>query len=72
MLLVGAGEIAGCLATMATFSGFSVTVCEPRSEYWTARTLALTHDPKLDDLALPTDPRVVVEQPEIGDGVTDK
>lgn len=78
MLLIGAGEIASCLATMATFSGFSVTVCEPRIEYRTTWSLpgvtllcdmpddvvcafkldrhtcvvALSHDPKLDDMAL--------------------
>lgn len=78
MLLIGAGEIASCLSMMATFSGFSVTVCEPRSEYRTTWSspgvtlvsdmpddvvssfkvdrhtcvVALTHDPKLDDLAL--------------------
>ena len=78
MLLIGAGQITEYLATMALFSGFSVTVCDPREEYrgaWSvpgAKVLAdmpddvvtafkpdrrscvvaLTHDPKLDDLAL--------------------
>ncbi|MBU1357840.1 MAG: XdhC family protein, partial [Gammaproteobacteria bacterium] len=78
MLLIGAGQLAEYLATMAKFSGFAVTLCDPRSEYRTAWTLpgvaittempddaviafrpdrrscvvALTHDPKLDDLAL--------------------
>jgi xanthine dehydrogenase accessory factor len=78
MLLIGAGQLAEYLATMALFSGFAVTVCDPRSEYrgvWSvpgARVLndmpddavaefkpdrrscvvALSHDPKLDDLAL--------------------
>lgn len=78
MLLIGAGQLTECLATMATFSGFRVTVCDPRAEYhrtWNMsgvafttdmpddvvasfradrRTcvVALTHDPKLDDLAL--------------------
>ena len=78
MLLIGAGPLTECLATMALFSGFAVTVCDPRAEYrgsWsvagvTMRTempddvvlemrpdrrtcvVALTHDPKLDDLAL--------------------
>jgi len=78
MLLIGAGQLAEYLATMAMFSGFAVTVCDPREEYrgsWNvpgaalvagmpddvvsaftpdARTcvIALTHDPKLDDLAL--------------------
>ncbi len=78
MLLIGAGQLAEYLATMALFNGFAVTVCDPREEYrgaWRvpqARLLtempddvvkafsadrrscivALTHDPKLDDLAL--------------------
>jgi len=81
MLLIGAGQLAEYVATMARFSGFAVTVCDPREEYrggWPtpllpgvqlstempddavrafrpdARTcvVALTHDPKLDDLAL--------------------
>ncbi|QKD42080.1 XdhC family protein (plasmid) [Alicycliphilus denitrificans] len=78
MLIIGAGQMSEYLATMALFSGFTVTVCDPRDEYrgaWSvpgarvlttmpddtvaefrpdARTcvIALTHDPKLDDLAL--------------------
>ncbi len=78
MLLIGAGQLTEYLATMAQFSGFAVTVCDPREEYhrgWgvpgvtlshempddvvtafrpDARScvVALTHDPKLDDLAL--------------------
>jgi len=78
MLLIGAGQLTEYVATMALFSGFAVTVCDPRIEYrkdWSiqgvtllsdmpddvvkgfqadARTciIALTHDPKLDDLAL--------------------
>jgi xanthine dehydrogenase accessory factor len=78
MLLIGAGQLAEYLSTMAIFCGFSVSVCDPREEYrggWNvpgARLLtgmpddvvkdfgvdrrtcviALTHDPKLDDLAL--------------------
>ena len=78
ILLIGAGQLAEYLATMAKFSGFAVTLCDPRAEYRTAWTLsgvtittempddavlafkpdrrscvvALTHDPKLDDLAL--------------------
>ncbi len=78
MLLIGAGQLAEYVATMALFSGFAVTVCDPREEYrgaWSVdgarvvsdmpddvvtafrpdrRTcvIALTHDPKLDDLAL--------------------
>ena len=78
MLLIGAGQLTEYLATMAVFSGFAVTVCDPREEYrrgWSVpnvafadgmpddavqqmkpdrRTciVALTHDPKLDDLAL--------------------
>ena len=78
MLLIGAGQLAEYLATMALFNGFAVTVCDPREEYrgaWSVPQaalltgmpddvvkafkpdqrsciLALTHDPKLDDLAL--------------------
>lgn len=78
MLLIGAGQLAEYLATMALFNGFLVTVCDPREEYrssWSVegaslsadmpddvvrefradrRTaiITLTHDPKLDDLAL--------------------
>lgn len=78
MLIIGAGQLSVYLATMALFSGFSVTICDPRVGYansWSVpdttllstmpddavvafkpdnRTcvLALTHDPKLDDLAL--------------------
>ena len=78
MLLIGAGQLAEYLATIAKFSGFAVTLCDPRAEYRTAWSLpgvhittempddavlafrpdrrscvvALTHDPKLDDLAL--------------------
>jgi xanthine dehydrogenase accessory factor len=78
MLLIGAGQLAEYLATMARFSGFAVTLCDPRIEYRSAWSLpgvtlttampddavtafrpdrrscvvALTHDPKLDDLAL--------------------
>jgi xanthine dehydrogenase accessory factor len=78
MLLIGAGQLAEYLATMARFSGFAVTLCDPRTEYnssWNVPgvalttempddavaafkpdrrscVVALTHDPKLDDLAL--------------------
>src|SRR5574337_190849 len=78
MLLIGAGQLTEYLATMALFSGFTVTVCDPREEYrrgWSvpgakltaempddvvlsfkpdrrSGVIALTHDPKLDDLAL--------------------
>ena len=78
MLLIGAGQLTEYLATMALFSGFSVTVCDPREEYrgaWSVPratvlsdmpddvvkafrpdrrscVVALTHGPKLDDLAL--------------------
>lgn len=78
LLLIGAGALAEYVATMALFNDFAVTVCDPRSEYmdaWSvagvhltrempddavralqpdARTaiVALSHDPKLDDLAL--------------------
>jgi xanthine dehydrogenase accessory factor len=78
LLLIGAGQLAEYLATMALFNGFAVTVCDPRDEYrgaWSVPqaqlttempddvvkafrpdsrscVIALTHDPKLDDLAL--------------------
>ncbi len=78
MLLIGAGQLTEYLATMALFSGFAVSVCDPREEYrgaWQVAgvtllpgmpddvvrefqvdrrscVIALTHDPKLDDLAL--------------------
>jgi xanthine dehydrogenase accessory factor len=39
MLVIGAGPIAEYLAMMAQFSGFMVTVCDPREEY--TATLAL-------------------------------
>ena len=66
MLLIGAGQMTEYLATMALFNGFAVTVCDPREEYrgaWSVPgvavkhdrrscVIALTHDPKLDDLAL--------------------
>ena len=78
MLPIGAGQLTEYLATMALFSGFAVTVCDPREEYrntWSVAgvtlltgmpddvvrafqvdrrscVIALTHDPKLDDLAL--------------------
>lgn len=78
MLLIGAGALAEYLATMASFSGFAVTVCDPRVEHmgaWSvpgvkttsampddavtafkpdrrSAVVALSHDPKLDDLAL--------------------
>ena len=78
MLLIGAGQLTEYLASMAIFSGFAVTVCDPREEYRSAWSvpgvtvqsdmpddvviafrpdrrscvIALTHDPKLDDLAL--------------------
>jgi len=78
MLLIGAGQLAEYLATMALFNGFAVTVCDPRNEYrigWQvpgvvqvtdmpddaviafrpdrrSAVIALSHDPKLDDLAL--------------------
>ncbi len=78
MLLIGGGQLSEYLATMALFSGFEVSVCDPREEVrgaWRVAgaawvdgmpddavlafapdqrsvVLALTHDPKLDDLAL--------------------
>jgi xanthine dehydrogenase accessory factor len=78
LLLIGAGDLARFLSTIAVGLGYQVTVCDPREEYandWDmpnvrlVRTMpddtvldmrldghsavvALTHDPKLDDLAL--------------------
>ena len=78
LLLIGAGDLARFLATIAVGLGYQVTVCDPREEYandWDVpdvrlvRTMpddtvlamrldahsavvGLTHDPKLDDLAL--------------------
>ncbi len=78
MLIIGAGMLAEYLSTMALFNGFSVTVCDPRTEYmgsWSVEgvnlvtdmpddavtvfrpdqrtcVVAVSHDPKLDDLAL--------------------
>ena len=78
LLLIGAGDLARFLATIAVGLGYQVTVCDPRDEHaddWNVpnvklvRTMpddtvldmrldghsavvALTHDPKLDDLAL--------------------
>ncbi|TGV05270.1 XdhC family protein [Alcaligenaceae bacterium 429] len=78
MLLIGAGQLTEYVATMALFSGFRVTICDPRIEYRNSISIegvaivsdmpddvvtafnadsrsciiALTHDPKLDDLAL--------------------
>jgi xanthine dehydrogenase accessory factor len=78
LLIIGAGQLSEYVATMAQFSGFAVTVCDPREEYrgaWSVPgvtlnsgmpdevvtafkpdsrscVIALTHDPKLDDLAL--------------------
>ena len=78
LLIIGAGQISGYLASMAQALDYAVTICDPREEYraaWQvanvalsaempddavlalnadARTaiVALTHDPKLDDMAL--------------------
>jgi xanthine dehydrogenase accessory factor len=79
LLIIGAGQLSRYLAAMAVMLDYSVTVCDPRSEYhegWQAiegttvsrqmpddlvlslrldehsAVVALTHDPKLDDLAL--------------------
>jgi xanthine dehydrogenase accessory factor len=78
MLLIGAGQMAQYLSTMASFNGFAVSVCDPREEYtagWSVQevslskempddmvlrfkadrrscVIALSHDPKLDDLAI--------------------
>ncbi|HDR8923044.1 XdhC family protein [Burkholderia aenigmatica] len=78
LLLIGAGQLSGYLATMARAVGYDVIVCDPRPEYtveWdlpdvelrttmpddtvvamnpdpNMAVVALTHDPKLDDMAL--------------------
>jgi xanthine dehydrogenase accessory factor len=78
LLIIGAGQMTTYLADMAGALGYSVTVCDPRSEYADGFSVAaakmtrempddvvrelapdahtaivaLTHDPKLDDLAL--------------------
>jgi xanthine dehydrogenase accessory factor len=78
LLVIGAGQIAGYLASLARTLDYDIEVCDPRTEYacsWTepgiallgdmpddavralrpdARSVivALTHDPKLDDMAL--------------------
>jgi xanthine dehydrogenase accessory factor len=47
MLLIGAGQLTEYLATMALFSGFSVTVCDPREEYrgaWSVPGVTLLSD----------------------------
>jgi len=62
LLIVGAGQIASYLAPMAQALDYRVYLCDPRPEYaqgWQALNLdphsavvALTHDPKLDDMVL--------------------
>uniref|UniRef100_UPI003F4FD2E7 XdhC family protein n=1 Tax=Caballeronia sp. LjRoot34 TaxID=3342325 RepID=UPI003F4FD2E7 len=79
MLLIGATQMTDYVAAIATTCGFSVTICDPRTEYQAVTLeelgakitrempddavkaffpdrrsciLALTHDPKLDDMAL--------------------
>ncbi|HYC43545.1 MAG TPA: XdhC family protein [Noviherbaspirillum sp.] len=78
LLVIGAGQLSGFLAQIATGLDYHVLVCDPREEYRTAwhvpsvevvhampddfiiaqkpdsrcAVVALTHDPKLDDLAL--------------------
>lgn len=78
LFVVGANQIARCLAPMAQILDYAVTVCDPRVEHtsqWDvpgvvlttempddavlafapdphAAVVTLTHDPKLDDLAL--------------------
>ena len=47
MLLIGAGQLAEYLATMASFNGFAVTVCDPRSGYsssWSVPRVALVSE----------------------------
>lgn len=79
LLIVGGGQLARYLASMAVMLDYRVTVCDPREEYhegWSeisgvtlsrsmpddlvlamnldpmSAVVAVTHDPKLDDLAL--------------------
>ncbi|RQV70288.1 XdhC family protein [Burkholderia cenocepacia] len=79
MLLIGATQMTDYVAAIALSCGFSVVVCDPRTEYATSAlerlgvhitrempddavsafnpdgrscVIALTHDPKLDDMAL--------------------
>lgn len=78
LLLIGAGDIARCLAPIAAALGYRVRVCDPREDRaqgWDsalaeldarmpdevardfandprAAVISLTHDPRLDDLAL--------------------
>lgn len=78
LLLIGAGQLSQCVATIAALLDFELLVCDPREEYgqeWSAPAVqrvpgmpddavlaieadehtaivALTHDPKLDDMAL--------------------
>lgn len=78
LLIIGAGQIARYLATMAQALDYAVSICDPREEYrdeWDVADaplvdgmpddvvldmeadphtaiVALTHDPKLDDMAL--------------------
>lgn len=78
LLIIGAAQVSGYLASMAQALDYAVTVCDPREEYsaaWQVASaqfvttmpddavaafkpdsasaiVALTHDPKLDDLAL--------------------
>ncbi len=78
LLIIGAGQLSGFLAQVATGMDYQVLVCDPREEYratWhipgvhvvhampddfiieqkpdsRCAVVALTHDPKLDDLAL--------------------
>jgi xanthine dehydrogenase accessory factor len=78
LLLIGANQLARCLAPMAQALDYAVTVCDPRVEYtgeWDVpgtelttempddavlalapdphtAIVTLTHDPKLDDMAL--------------------
>ncbi|MDP2962877.1 MAG: XdhC family protein [Sulfurimicrobium sp.] len=78
LLIIGAAQVSGYLASMAQALDYAVSVCDPREEYaaaWQVASVplistmpddavvafkpdsgsaivALTHDPKLDDLAL--------------------
>ena len=63
MLVIGASQLSKYLAQIAVGLDYQVTICDPREEYTDdtvkamklderCAVVALTHDPKLDDLAL--------------------
>ncbi|MDD2676768.1 MAG: XdhC family protein [Methylacidiphilaceae bacterium] len=64
LLLVGAGEIARCLAAMAQLLGYEVLLCDPREAFAPATSLpGVRHLPGMPDevvSALPPDPRTAI------------